>query len=171
LNLPNLLSLTRLPLALAFVLVDSAIVRGVLIVTAGFTDFIDGWLARHFGLRTRTGELLDPITDKIFTLVVLSTLMVERQIVWWELLVLLLRDLYNTVMFVVAKMRRLPIRFSSRMSGKVVTVLQIATVFAVLLLPGLAGAVLLITAAASLYSIYDYTQAGRAALRRVRRSG
>ncbi len=168
LNAPNALSLARLPLAVAFVLADSPLLRGLVIVAAGLTDFIDGWAARHYGQRSRTGELLDPITDKLFVLTVLVTLLVRGQLLWWELLLLLLRDIYNTFMFVAVKVKRIHLRFVSRMSGKVVTVLQIATVFAITLVPSAARVVLAATVAASLYAIIDYTRTGMRGMRGMR---
>ena len=47
LTLPNSISLSRVVLALAFVLVSEPWDRIALIAVAGFTDFIDGWLARR----------------------------------------------------------------------------------------------------------------------------
>src|SRR5688500_7674725 len=96
LNAPYLLSLARLPPAAAFVFADSALVRGIVVMTAVLTDFVDGWIARHFRQRSRAGELLDPVTDKLFVLTVLVTLLARHELLWWELLLLLLRDVYNT---------------------------------------------------------------------------
>jgi CDP-diacylglycerol--glycerol-3-phosphate 3-phosphatidyltransferase/cardiolipin synthase len=171
LNAPNAVSLARLPLAVAFIFADSTLLRGIVIITAGLTDFIDGWIARHFRQRSSTGELLDPVTDKLFVLTVLITLLVRGQVLWWELLLLLLRDLYNTLVFVVLKLRRIELPFAARMSGKVVTVLQIATVFAFTVLPTVARATLLVTVAVSLYSIFDYTRYGLLCLRAPPRTG
>ena len=52
------------------------------------------------------------------------------------------------------------------MSGKVVTVLQIFTVLAYVLVPALAPLLLVVTVAASLYAMYDYTRAGMPRLAR-----
>lgn len=171
LNAPNLLSLSRLPLAVAFVFADSALVRGSVIVAAGLTDFVDGWIARHFKQRSRAGELLDPVTDKLFVLTVLATLLLRGELLWWELLLLLLRDFYNTAAFVILKARGKKLRFAARMSGKIVTALQIATVFAIILVPAVARAVLFLTVAASVYAIYDYTKAGLINLRATAQAG
>ena len=46
-TLPNSISLSRLILALAFVLMDGRWERTILILVAGATDFLDGWLARQ----------------------------------------------------------------------------------------------------------------------------
>jgi CDP-diacylglycerol--glycerol-3-phosphate 3-phosphatidyltransferase len=69
LNAPNLITLSRL--LLAFVLfaliyiegfwIESAVLFGV----AAATDFLDGYIARKYGLVTTLGRILDPFVDKI----------------------------------------------------------------------------------------------------------
>ena len=48
-SLPNLLSISRLALAAAFVFFDDVDARLVIVMVAGATDFLDGWIARQFG--------------------------------------------------------------------------------------------------------------------------
>jgi CDP-diacylglycerol---glycerol-3-phosphate 3-phosphatidyltransferase len=68
LNVPNILSLVRIPLAVA---VFACIVQQVwlaalvLFVIACVTDWLDGWWARKYGPLTLVGRNLDPLTDKI----------------------------------------------------------------------------------------------------------
>ncbi len=71
-NLPNYLTLLRLPLAALVWLFPSRSkhVLGVMLF-AGFTDVLDGWVARKLKLKNSYGKWLDPLCDKIF---VLSTL-------------------------------------------------------------------------------------------------
>jgi cardiolipin synthase (CMP-forming) len=159
LAIPNLISLSRLPLAVAFLLVSATAPRVIIIVAAGISDYLDGWWARHRGPRTRLGELLDPITDKLFVLTALAAFAVWEVISPAELLVLLARDLFVTAGFLAVLALRLPIRPRARFPGKLVTTLQIAAVLALTLLPGLARVTVLVIAAASLWAIADYTRA------------
>src|SRR5690349_10015231 len=69
LNLPNIITLSRLLLAvLMFWLIDagahwlSALI--VFLIAAG-TDAIDGYIARRYGLVTKIGRILDPFADKV----------------------------------------------------------------------------------------------------------
>ena len=64
--LPSAISLSRLVLAAVFIGTSSATGRVALVVVAAFTDFLDGWLARHANLTTKWGALIDPIADRIF---------------------------------------------------------------------------------------------------------
>lgn len=68
LNIPNLLSFARVPLAVVVFacIVHEAWLAGLLVflVTAA-TDWLDGWWARKYGPLTLVGRNLDPLTDKI----------------------------------------------------------------------------------------------------------
>ena len=46
-----------------------------LFLTAGITDFLDGWLARRTNSESTLGALLDPIADKIMVAVALAMLL------------------------------------------------------------------------------------------------
>ncbi len=69
LNLPNLITVSRL--LLAFVLFVLIWVKGfwmtaaVLFVVAASTDALDGSIARRYGMVTALGRILDPFVDKI----------------------------------------------------------------------------------------------------------
>ena len=69
LNLPNLITLSRLVLAVVlFALIDSGqwwFTSAILFVFAASTDALDGWLARRYGQVTTLGRILDPFVDKI----------------------------------------------------------------------------------------------------------
>src|SRR6516165_5461057 len=68
LTLPNLLTLSRLPLAvLLFVCIANAWwLAGLLVfVLASLTDWADGFLARRLGQLSALGRSLDPLVDKV----------------------------------------------------------------------------------------------------------
>lgn len=162
---PNAISLLRIPLAAAFIATDSTPARVGIAVAAGLSDMVDGKLARSRGMVTRTGELLDPLTDRIFVLGALGTFVLAGELGGPELLLLIGRDLYTAIAFGIAGALRLPLRFQSRPSGKVVTALQVTTVLSLLLQPDWSRAAILATGAAGLYAILDYTRAGLRDLR------
>ncbi len=74
LNLPNLLTLTRILLIPVFVILfatptpDRSLSAAVIFVVAAVTDLLDGYLARRSGQVTALGKLLDPIADKLLVL-------------------------------------------------------------------------------------------------------
>jgi cardiolipin synthase (CMP-forming) len=158
-TLPNLLSISRLALAAAFVLADRADARIVLVMVALATDYLDGWIARQFGPMTRLGALLDPFTDRVFALVGVSTFLFEGTLTTWQYFVMISRDLMTAVGFLVA--RAMPslrgVAFQARFPGKLVTVLQLATFIAILIRPSAAAPMILVVALVSLWAIVDYT--------------
>lgn len=158
-TLPNLLSISRLALAAAFVITDRADVRMLLVMAALATDYLDGWIARQFGPMTRMGALLDPITDRVFALVGVSVFLFEGKIATWQYFVMIARDLMTAIGFLVA--RAMPslraVAFQARFPGKLVTVLQLATFIAILIRPRAADPMILAVAVVSAWAIADYT--------------
>ncbi len=82
LNLPNILTIARLiaapMLALVFVLVSSPLADMIaffLFITAAFTDFLDGYLARKWNQTSAFGKMLDPIADKVMVVIALALLL------------------------------------------------------------------------------------------------
>jgi phosphatidylglycerophosphate synthase len=161
LALLNTLSLTRLPMAAAFVLVEDVRVRVALVVGAALTDFLDGWIARHKHLATRWGALIDPIGDRGFMVVALVTLLVEGRLEPWAFGLLLLRDVATALGFLVAQLvpQFRPVEFKARLLGKVVTTLQLAALLALLVAPELVASLVLATGLTALLSVVDYMQA------------
>ncbi len=74
LNLPNLLTLTRILLIPVFVVLfvtpdpNRSLLAAIVFVVAAVTDMLDGYLARRSGQVTKLGKLLDPIADKLLVL-------------------------------------------------------------------------------------------------------
>jgi cardiolipin synthase len=97
-TLPNLVSMARLlgvPLFLWLVLGPrwDVAALGVLLV-AGITDWLDGYLARRLGQQSRLGELLDPVADRLYILAVVVGLAWRDIIPWWVAVVLPARDAF-----------------------------------------------------------------------------
>ena len=67
-TIPNLLSLSRIPLAiLLFIAIDQMLwpIALAIFCVAMLTDWLDGWWARRYHLQSQIGRSLDPLTDKI----------------------------------------------------------------------------------------------------------
>ena len=158
-NLPNTISLSRVVLALAFVLVSEPWDRIALIAVAGFTDFMDGWLARHGRAESSAGALLDPLADRIFVLVAISTYLIEGQLTTGQYFVFLTRDIATAIGFLVAKIipTLRPAVFRARLLGKIVTVVQLITLVAIVLLPELTEVLVITIGIVSAASIVDYS--------------
>ena len=135
LNLPNLFTLARLVLA-PFIVAD--IVGGryalalILLFAAGFTDAIDGYLARRLRAATPAGAYFDPVADKILLSAVYVSLGAARAMPWWMVAVVFSRDVLILAMagwgLAFTKLRNFP----PSVWGKISTLFQIAAALIVI---------------------------------------
>ena len=97
-TLPNLVSFTRLlgvPLFLWLVLGPEADVWAlVVLMLSGFTDWLDGYLARKLHQASRLGQILDPVADRLYILAVVIGLALRDIVPWWVALILPARDVF-----------------------------------------------------------------------------
>jgi phosphatidylglycerophosphate synthase len=89
---PNGLSLARLALGLAFPWLPAGW-RVAMIAIAALTDFFDGLTARWLRCESWTGQVLDPVADKVFVLSLAGTLIVEGTLAPGWALAIAARDL------------------------------------------------------------------------------
>lgn len=93
--IPNAISLLRIALVapiLLLILNDGFAWAIILFCIAGFSDGVDGYLAKRFGWRTRLGAMLDPIADKLLVAGMFITLAYMQHIPVWLASVVILRD-------------------------------------------------------------------------------
>lgn len=95
-TVPNLLSAVRLagvPVFLWLVLGPEADAWALaLLMFSGFTDWLDGWLARRWQQTSVLGQVLDPVADRLYILAVVVGLALRDVIPWWLAVSLPLRD-------------------------------------------------------------------------------
>ncbi|HSK54796.1 MAG TPA: CDP-alcohol phosphatidyltransferase family protein [Jiangellales bacterium] len=98
LTVPNALSLLRLagvPLFLWLVLGPQADGWALLVLlAAGFTDWLDGVLARRWNQTSRLGALLDPLADRLYILATVVALTLRDIIPLWFAVLLVSRDVF-----------------------------------------------------------------------------
>lgn len=95
-TVPNLVSMVRLagvPLFLWLVLGPELDALALLVLmVAGVTDWLDGWLARRLDQHSSVGAVLDPVADRLYILAVVVGLLLRDIIPWWVAIILPLRD-------------------------------------------------------------------------------
>jgi cardiolipin synthase len=110
LTVPNLISLLRLALVPVFfvlLLLDETwadMTALVILFISGFTDWLDGYLARKWNQITRLGQLLDPIADRLYIAATIIAFAIREIIPWWLVAILVGRDLIMAVL--IALLRR-----------------------------------------------------------------
>jgi cardiolipin synthase len=94
--LPNAISMLRIALiapilwSIAHNRFEEAL---ILFFIAGFSDGLDGYLAKRFNWHTRVGALLDPIADKLLVAGTFITLVYTGHAPFWLAAIVVLRDL------------------------------------------------------------------------------
>ncbi|KAF8427383.1 CDP-alcohol phosphatidyltransferase-domain-containing protein [Tirmania nivea] len=94
-NLPNFLTFTRIlatPALGYFILHDQTLPALALLVTAGITDVLDGWIARKWNLQTVVGSVVDPMADKLLVTVLTVSLAMKGLLPVWLAMIILGRD-------------------------------------------------------------------------------
>ncbi|KAJ4159292.1 uncharacterized protein LMH87_008199 [Akanthomyces muscarius] len=94
-TLPNILTFSRLvaaPFIGYFVLHDSHAWAAGLLVYAGVTDLLDGWIARRWNRQTVVGTVIDPMADKVLMTVLTVCLAVKGALPVWVASIILGRD-------------------------------------------------------------------------------
>lgn len=164
-TIPNILSMFRLLLIPAFFVLLLTEQYGwalLLIAVSSLTDFVDGYVARHFNQVTRLGQLLDPAADRLFILATLVGLGLVHVLPWWFIAVIIARDVLLLVLGVVLANHRfgpLPVHHLGKMGTFAILftmpVLLLATVF-----PQTEWIALPIGWAAGIWGIFLYWWAG-----------
>ncbi len=155
LSLADILTVSRLPMALAFVLAPSNVVRLAILAAAAATDLLDGFIARRIG-SSRFGSFLDPVADKLFMVCAFGIVLVSGRLAPFEVLAVLLRDVVATIAFAATLISRRPAAIPARLGGKAVTVGQVLTLVAFLLESPYLRPLAWATGAVGLYAIWDY---------------
>lgn len=153
----DLLTASRVPLAIAFLFVSHAGWRFAILAVAAATDLFDGFLARRLG-PSHFGSFLDPVADKLFMACAFGVVLVSGRLGWYEIVGVLARDLVATAAFITVSVRRHPAAIPARAGGKAVTVGQLLTLLAFLADSTLLRPLAWGTGAMALYAIWDYTR-------------
>ena len=136
-NLPNLLTLSRLLLIPVFVVVflsptpERSLVAAAVFLVAALTDFLDGYLARRSGQVTQLGRLLDPVADKLLVLSGLILLVQAERVAAWVAIVIIARELAVTGIRALAA--KDGVTLSVEVAGKLKMIAQVVAILLLLL--------------------------------------
>lgn len=172
-NLPNILTFSRIALIPVIVLVFflpfdwSYMASAVIFAVAGVTDWLDGYLARKLDQATPMGAFLDPVADKLMVAVALALLIHAYGSLWMTIpaVIIIGREI------VISALREWMAEMGKRASvavsfiGKIKTTCQMVSIIVLLAYPAgtqmaLLGLVILYAAAAlTLWSMCVYLKA------------
>ena len=138
-DIPNIITLIRFLLVLPVVLLLLQGRFGFALVVfglAGFSDALDGYLAKHYHWSSRVGALMDPLADKLLLLSCFVTLGWLGWIPYWLVGLVILRDLTIVIGAIVYNFRIERLEAEPRPASKLNTFTQIMLVLAVMFSQG-----------------------------------
>lgn len=100
-TIPNVISLARLLCVPVFLWllfgVERRVAAFVLLALLGATDWVDGWIARHFDQGSEVGKVLDPTADRVLLFAAVAALLVDGSVPLWVGVLVLVRELIVSV--------------------------------------------------------------------------
>lgn len=172
-TLANRITIARLLLIPVFVVLIMMYVRDkpflrhaalAVFIVASVSDALDGFVARVYDQKTRLGAVLDPLADKLLINIAFVFLAVNEELTYripaWFPVIILSRDAIIALGSYLINEFFGPLRVRPRISGKLTTVFQMATIFAVLLELRLSPGLIYATLVVSLISFADYLRDG-----------
>jgi len=104
-NLPNSISWLRIVSTIFIVLfmyLDNYLLAFILFTVAAFSDYVDGYFARKYGLVTKLGKVLDQMSDKILITSILIVFVEIGIVPGWLVIILVFRDTLVSIVRMVA---------------------------------------------------------------------
>ena len=126
-------------------------------ILASVTDFLDGYIARHYNQVTDFGKFMDPLADKLLTIAAMCMFCEWGVFPAWALMIVLTREFAVSGLRMVASQKGNVI--AAGWSGKVKTASTMVGLCAMMALPGidiLNWIVIIMIVATTLYSGVEY---------------
>lgn len=127
-NLPNIITLGRIflaPFVVWLIIADEMTVAFVMFLLAGFSDGLDGYLAKRFGWRTELGAYLDPMADKALLMSIYVALGLFAHLPVWLVIAVVSRDILIIGAVLLSWMLGRPVRVKPLLVSKANTAGQI----------------------------------------------
>ncbi|MDO5555698.1 MAG: CDP-alcohol phosphatidyltransferase family protein [Clostridia bacterium] len=123
-HVPNILTIVRfllIPIIIIFAIQDKYIETIIVLTISGFTDILDGYIARRFNFISDFGKLMDPLADKATQITILGVLSIQKIIPLWIIIIVLVKEflMVSGASFLYGK----ELVVSSKWYGKLATVL------------------------------------------------
>ncbi len=161
-SIPNILSYVRIvliPVFAIFYMQGSYYKALTVLILSALTDIIDGKIARHFGMITDFGKIIDPIADKLTQITVFVFVALRYEIVILPLSLLVIKEACMLVCSCIL-IKRIDKVNSAMWYGKVCTVILYASFMFMLIFPNasetVVGAVMVFCSVVILATMFLY---------------
>ncbi len=105
----------------------------IIFIFAGFTDFLDGYIARKYHVISTFGTVFDPLADKLMLLVSLLSLYLDQNISLWVLVIMIAKEAFMILTGIYLYFRKEKWVIPSNIFGKLATaVFSLAVVLLIL---------------------------------------
>lgn len=134
--IPNLLTVSRIlltPIFIYYAMRNEFLYALIIFVIAAVSDFLDGYLARHLGVVSKFGAILDPVADKVLIDCAYCTLSMLGYVPFVVSVVIILRDLIIVSAVLLCMVRKIPLQMRPSWASKVNTTIQLVHVIMVLI--------------------------------------
>jgi cardiolipin synthase len=119
-TVPNLISVLRLlcvPLFIWLLVDDQGVAAALVLGVLGASDWVDGWIARHFDQGSDLGKVLDPLADRVLLIVAAVALLVDGSVPIVVGVLVLLREAIVSIAVLVlatAGARRIDVQWAGK---------------------------------------------------------
>ena len=161
-NKITMLRIVLIPVFLVLAYTDKMMAALAVYVIACLTDFVDGYIARHYNQISNFGKFMDPLADKMLVLAAMCFFVENGQMPGWAVAIVLFHE------FAVSGMRLLAVEqgqvIAAAMSGKVKTFATMVCLIVMLLvyIPVVNTVSTFIIVATTVYSGVEYFYVNRA---------
>ena len=130
----TLIRVLMIPVFMVLLLLGHNIAALAVFIVASCTDFVDGYIARHYDQVSDFGKFLDPLADKLLVISCMVIFIQWGRMAAWAVMIVLTRE------FAVTGLRLVAVEggrvIAAAMSGKVKTASTMVGLCVMLLFPG-----------------------------------
>ncbi len=128
-TIPNIITIGRLiivPIVIVMIMQQRWVAAFVLFVVAGVSDAIDGFIARHFDMKSEFGAYIDPLADKSLLVSIYVTLAIVGAIPSWLAITVVSRDVMIVAAVLLSWVMSRPVAIKPLIVSKLNTLAQLA---------------------------------------------
>ncbi|MEZ0170267.1 CDP-alcohol phosphatidyltransferase family protein [Microvirga sp. TS319] len=127
-TIPNIITIARLvmvPIVIVMIMQERWAAAFILFVVAGVSDAVDGFIARHFDMRSEFGAYIDPLADKSLLVSIYVSLAIVGAIPSWLAIIVVSRDAMIVSAVLLSWVMSRPVEIKPIMVSKLNTAAQI----------------------------------------------
>ena len=145
-TLPNLLSYARIILipfiVWTYCYLKMKYLSAALVALSGLTDCADGYIARHWGLITDFGKIIDPIADKLTQFALILCLSLRHPVLWFVVILFFIKEIFQLIGCTIS-LRQGKTMTGALLPGKISTTILFISLITMVMLPDLSESVVL----------------------------